>query len=57
MEEANSIAKFKDQLKRLPQSMATHKQLHDLETRRAKRLNVQYRSGVKKCLDRLKKTN
>ena len=54
MEEAKSISEIKEQLKRVPESVETHKQLHDLETKRADRLGVPYRAGVKNILDRTK---
>ena len=53
MEEAKSISEIKEQLKRVPESVETHKQLHDLETKRADRLGVPYRAGVKHILDRM----
>ena len=53
MEEAKSISEIKEQLKRVPESVETHKQLHDLETKRADRLGVPYRAGVKNILDRM----
>ena len=53
MEEAKSISEIKEQLKRVPESVETHKQLHDLETKRADRFGVPYRAGVKNILDRM----
>ena len=37
MEDVNTIVEFKEQLKRIPESMTTHNQFHQLETKRAKK--------------------
>ena len=55
MEETSTIKDIEEELKRLPESMATYNQLHEFEEMRAKRKQVKYRTRVKRILDRLKK--
>ena len=55
MEETSKIKDIEEELKRLPESMATYNQLHEFEEMRAKRKQVKYRTRVKRILDRLKK--
>ena len=50
-----SVAKIKDQLEQLPESLETCDQLHQLETARSKRKGCSYRASVKNMLTAMRK--